>query len=235
MRRLLIFLIIIGGLGFGAYYYAGTLVEGAIEQYGSEAAGTDIALSGVSLTPWQGSAQLNGLTVANPTGFGDGYAIQVSGINVAVDPAEMSSCVLGCEVLYVDEITVYDPVIKFVEGQGGSNIDKILESAQSGGEPDPNAMKVIIRTLNILGGSVSLDTPLGQLVELPLPPITLNNIGSESQPADAGIVMAEVLSELLPNITQAIATGQLEGVLEGVEGVGDEAGKIGDTIRGIFD
>jgi hypothetical protein len=114
-----IILIIVGVLVIGiagAVYYVMTnldsIVKGAIEKYGSEAAKTAVRVSSVSIRLTEGKGEISGLTVANPHGFSSPNVFRLGKISVKIDTRSVTS-----SPIVIDEIHISSPQVVYEMNQ----------------------------------------------------------------------------------------------------------------------
>ncbi|WP_193173624.1 DUF748 domain-containing protein [Nisaea nitritireducens] len=210
-----------------------SLVKDVIEEQGTRVAGVPVTVSGVKIEVLDGRAGINGLTVGNPSGFKSDSAISLGGISVALDTASVSQ-----PVIVIKEISVDGPEVTYELMPGGNNIGTIADnvkknsggggssSAPSSGESGGTDKKLIIETLKVRGGKVTVAASLldqGKALEARLPDITLRNIGKESGGATPEEVAAEVMAALTDAASRAAAS---IGVGKTLEALKQNLGKI---------
>lgn len=205
-----------------------SLVKDVIEEQGTRVAGVPVSVSGVKIEVLDGRAGINGLAVGNPSGFKSDSAISLGGISVALDTASVSQ-----PVIVIKEITVDEPAVTYELMPGGNNIGIIAgnvkknsgggsssSGAASSGESGGTDKKLIIETLKIRGGKVTVAASLldqGKALEARLPDITLRNIGKNSGGATPGEVAAEVMAALTDAASRAAASIGVGKTLEALK------------------
>ena len=205
-----------------------SLVKDVIEEQGTRVAGVPVSVSGVKIEVLDGRAGINGLAVGNPSGFKSDSAISLGGISVALDTASVSQ-----PVIVIKEITVDEPAVTYELMPGGNNIGIIAgnvkknsgggsssSGAASSGESGGTDKKLIIETLKIRGGKVTVAASLldqGKALEARLPDITLRNIGKDSGGATPGEVAAEVMAALTDAASRAAASIGVGKTLEALK------------------
>lgn len=257
MRRFLFILLLLVAIVGGVLYYVlnnlGGIIETTIEDFGSEATKTEVALTSVDLSLAEGSAALNGLTVGNPTGYSSSDAVSLGRINVAVDLDSLQSCgATGCDVITLKSVDVESPKILYELGQGGNNLETIqknveaytaaLSSGSSSGSSS-SGTKLIIDRLSIRDGQIAVRRGDSKIADVPLPTITMTKIGASQGGAEPGEIASIVVGRLMQASLGAVATAGIQGLLGGAGDVVDDAGgllkdggkKAGDKIKGIFD
>ena len=205
-----------------------SLVKDVIEEQGTRVAGVPVSVSGVKIEVLDGRAGINGLAVGNPSGFKSDSAISLGGISMALDTASVSQ-----PVIVIKEITVDEPAVTYELMPGGNNIGIIAgnvkknsgggsssSGATSSGESGGTDKKLIIETLKIRGGKVTVAASLldqGKALEARLPDITLRNIGKDSGGATPGEVAAEVMAALTDAASRAAASIGVGKTLEALK------------------
>lgn len=212
-----------------------SLVKDVIEEQGTRVAGVPVSVSGVKIEVLDGRAAINGLTVGNPSGFKSDSAMSLGGISVALDTASVSQ-----PVIVIKEISVDGPSVTYELMPGGNNIGTIADnvkknsgggsssSAPSSKESSGTDKKLIIETLKVRGGKVTVAASLlnqGKTLEARLPDITLRDIGKKSGGATPEEVAAEVMAALTDAASRAAAS---IGVGKTLEALKDRLGKIND-------
>lgn len=225
----IVLFIVLALIGVGVYVYlnAGSLVEQAIETYGTRAAGTEVAVDSVDIEIVQRTAAINGFTIDNPAGFSNGDAFSLDQISVSIDPEQMSQ-----DLIVLTEVIVNNPQVLYEYGQNGTNIDAIranIESYQrslsggggsgAGGDEGPGA-KMIIDRLHFTGGTV-VATAAGETVMVDLPPLTLTNIGRASGGETAAQIAVQVGERFTRHVSETVARSRIERELGLDEGVVD--------------
>ena len=205
---LLLFLVIAIG---GSIYYLLTnldsLVEAAIEKYGSEATQTSVLVDSVKINLTDGAAGITGLTVGNPTGYGFANAFSLGEIRAAIDLQSLQE-----EPYIINEITVLAPQV-FVEvnEDNKTNLNELKNklTANSSAKPqdaqaeppsDGSAAEplLIIRKLTFADGTIQAKVAAlnNKEYKLKLPSLDMNNLGGSK-----GATATELASEILKRLT----------------------------------
>lgn len=226
------------------------LIKSGIEKYGSAATQAAVEVDRVSLSLGTGEGALNDLTVGNPKGFDTPYALNLNSISVKIDTASLR----GTGPIIIDDITVKNPKVYYeIIGRKQNNLDTLSDNAatytrnkesaartaNAGTESKGEGRKVVIKSLMIEGGEISVAHYLlkDQSLQTKLPKIHLTNLGQNNK----GIAPAEVADQVMRAITNATSRaaavtiakelGGLKnlpaGVLEGAEGGLD-------AVKGLF-
>ena len=142
MKKTLIAVIVIVLLAVaaGLYYVFSNLdaiVKAAIERFGSEAVKTSVQVDTVAIGLAEGSASVQGLTVANPRGFSLPYAFSLGEITVDINLEKT-----GRDLIAIDRIDIAAPQVFYEINQnreGSLNVLKDNLGSGSGGSAGPSA------------------------------------------------------------------------------------------------
>ena len=227
----------------------GTIVKTGVETVGPTLTKTTLTLNKASFSLFAGRAELGGLVVGNPTGFKSESAISIGEIALQVKPSSVAS-----DVVEIDEITIKTPVITYEQALTGNNISKLLanvnESTASlmGGKdatkkddkaatPDAASQKRFrVKLVRVEGTTVKVDATMlgGTALAIPLPPITIENIGTSGNGVTAGELTSEVLKQVLAAVTRAVAENLTKGGGMFKDGAGGAVEKAGEGLKNLF-
>ena len=105
-----IFVILILAVAGGVYYVVANLdsiVKTNIEKYGSETTQTAVKVDNVLIRLTEGSAAINGLTIANPAGFSLPYAFSLGQIATDIDIDKTTKEVIAIELINISAPQVF--------------------------------------------------------------------------------------------------------------------------------
>ncbi len=222
------------------------IIKTAVTKIGSAVTGTKVEMDSFS-SSFGGTVELTGFRVANPEGYRDPYAFQVAQVRVGVDVGSLFS-----DKIEVREVLISGTKVNFeLKLNGSSNLTDIKQNVETfagegGGQPEspdqpatqePEAAreaaqkKVVIRIVKVEGTELSVSSSLlNTTVPLPLPPITLTDLGEGK---NFGETVNEFAAKMLAAILTAVSDSGLR--LDGLKGIGDsltEAGKgLGDSLK----
>lgn len=233
-----------------------SLIQKAVEKYGSEATQAEVKLKEVKLNVTSGQGMLGGLKVGNPKGFSTPAAFQLGSIGVALDTATVTA-----NPVVIKQIVIEAPEVTYELTPAGSNVAAIQKNVDAymaklgvkpggGGAPqkaqsDGDGTKVVIETLTVRGGKVNVSATIlqGKAMSTPLPEITLKDIGKESKgatPAEVSAKLLTVLNEATVKAAGSIGVGatldslqkSLSGAAAGATGAAaGAAGKAGEAAK----
>jgi hypothetical protein len=189
MKKILLglFLLVIIALGAGVYYvytHLDSLVEMAIEKFGSEATQTAVRVDRVRIKLQDGSAGIYGLSVSNPEGFEMSSVFDLGEISTRLDIKNTNK-----DLIVIDQITITALQVFYeMNGARNVNLSALLNNLGGGSSSTPQssasspAPKLIIRKLSFTEGSINaLIVPLeNRTYDLKLPPIVMSNLGGKN-------------------------------------------------------
>lgn len=236
----------------GVYLWSSldSLVEAAIEKYGSQITQTRVEVGGVKLALTSGEGTIRGIEVGSPTGFSRKQIFTLDRVSVAVDPKTVTE-----DVVVIDKVLIQAPQIFYeINDKGQSNVDilkKNVQQATAGKakseSTDSKQVKLIIRKLIIDKGEI--DARIAALdnkdLSANLPRIELTDIGKNSGGATPAEVAEKVANVLIEKIGPAVAGLGVQQYLgksaedakaqlkeKADKAIGDQ---VGDKLKGLFD
>lgn len=248
-------------------FWVSPLASGAVKKATPQFLGVNASLASLNLNLYNGHLALNDFQLVNPVakGYSENNSFQVGKVEVKIDPMSVFS-----DVIHIKKIEIADPKIRYELKGITSNFSAMLEGmkekkdaeskteakkpeAKKADDKKAGGKKVIIDEVSLHGATVTVATglTLGAGVPLPLPPITLKDIGKESNGTSIGNALMEILGAI-QNGAAAIATGAIKGVgavggaaigaatnlVGGAVGIvgdtaGAAAGVAGDAVKGV--
>lgn len=230
---------VIGVVAIG--FFLGPIVTKAVNTIGPKVTGTAVTLDAAKISPLTGGATLAGLFVGNPQGWTSDKAFYLGQVRASVQPTSL----LGSHIV-VNEVFIDGPEFVYEKRLlGGSNIDALLKQieANMGGAQQPapaepeaqpaKPLKFAIKSFRLQNAKASV-VIAGQTVSVPLPPLTITDLGVAEGGITPDQVAAKVLQRVLGQIVEAAG-----GVLKDAGGAALEGGKdgakaAGDAAKGVF-
>ncbi len=221
-----------------------SIVKKSVETVGPQLTKVDVRLGSAKLSPMNGNGELSKLFVGNPEGYKSPSSIEAGNVRVEVK----LSTVLK-DTIQIDEVNIQAPVITFEGGLTGNNLMTILknlEGAPDDVKPTPKGKpaseggkKFFVKNVVINGGQIHvLVTGLGaKPLTIPLPPIHLQNIGSENNGVTAAQLCKEILKPLIGSATKAgldAIAGIGSNVKELGKGATEQLNKTTSGLKGFF-
>lgn len=214
---LLVALLVVGGLFFYGLRNLDSIIETAVERFGSDATQTEVAVGGVQVDLQKGRLQLADLTVANPPGYNTDYALALGGVAVQVDPSSISS--REDAVVVIDEISVDGAhIVAELQGLEKSNLQELAKNVQSrlpaeqGRKPEPeteaeySGPNFRVRAFRFADADIDLVSDQFGDRTIKMPAVTASDLGGT-----AGLPPAELSAALLQQVLdQAVAAVRKE-------------------------
>lgn len=215
------------------------MVLKGVNAAGPAALGVPVTLQGSDISLVRGKAALTGLHIGNPEGYKTDGLFDLGSISVDIDNSTLLS-----DTLVIKEIAIDGLALTYEKGLLNSNLGALIDQLSAGKEEgeakeeekaaeEKPGKKVIIEKLSITGSQMNFSITGaaaltgGGSIPLPLPPITLTDLGKEKE----GVTVAEAVQDVLQAILGAAGTaisgaGNLIG--GGVGAVGDGAMAVGE-------
>jgi hypothetical protein len=199
---LLIIILLIGG---AAWYYVSFRLDDAIangiEEAGGAAFGTFVKVGGVKTSIRDGTLSISSITVANPPGYNNKFAIRLNAIEAAVD----------YDSFEIKRVIIDNPEVVIEEKGGQTNFSDLLVNIQSdqsepaadadadadGGDgADTDATTIIIRHFRMNQTRASFESKsLDRYSDLKVDEIEMNNI-SGTPTEVANLIATEIIKEI---------------------------------------
>ncbi|MBC8010943.1 MAG: hypothetical protein H7067_12700 [Burkholderiales bacterium] len=222
-----------------AGFFLGPIVKKAVNTVGPKITGTRVELESAKISPLSGGGTLAGLFVGNPQGWTGDKAFYLGEVRASVQPASLiSDCVMVNEVFIDGPEFVYERRLL-----GGSNIDaliKQIETNTGGGTRQPTTegesgepMKFAVKSFRLQNAKVSL-MGAGQTITVPLPPLTITDLGVAQGGITADQVATAVLKQVLAQIGVVAADVLVKSGGAFLEGGGKGAEGAKDAAKGAF-
>lgn len=214
------------------------------------------------------SVNLDSFILGNPEGYETDHAIAFNRIYVDLDKSTLFNDVIVVNTVLIDGMSIV-----LEQGLTENNISKIISNLKSSSksadaqeeaaedqaeaqnkEEPKEAKKIVIRKIMVTNASVSISAKGlgGNALPIPLPPITLTNVGGDPDKDPDGVTLAQAIEEFLNAILESagkigIDVGDLsKTVLDSAKILGDQAGAAlknsnealkgtGDALKGTGD
>ena len=226
--------LLIGAFVF-TQFFLDHAVTAAVNQFGPSITQTKLQLKETVLSPLTGRGTLRGLVVGNPAGWSEKPLCSVGEVHVAVQPSSL----LGDHVL-VNEVSIDGAEFNYETKLIASNVGDLLKNLEqaagatgrleaAGGTP----RKFAVKSFRLTNGKIHVGVA-GRALVLPLPPITLTDIGTKEggiTPDQAAVVVAK---RLVAGIAEASAQGAADLAKTGGAGAIEGARQVGEAIKGLF-
>lgn len=191
----LVFLLLLagGGIWYFTTFKLDSMIEQQIEQVASRSMGTVVSVGAVKTDLRQGSMTISDITIANPPGYRNPYALKLSGIEAAVE----------YETLDVRRVIIEKPDIVVEEKNGQTNIQALLSGLDSlpeepetdaDGQPVP---EIVIHLFRMNESRAAFESAsLDKATTIEVDAVELTNIKGTPQVV-ATVIAREILNEIV--------------------------------------
>lgn len=232
MKKYLFPLLIFALLGVGGLYWLSDnldeLIAQAITQHGSAMTQARVGVEHVEIQAKNGKGVISGLFVGNPKGFKTPHALRVERIEVDIDLATLTEDAILVRMLVIDQ-----PDVIYEKGEAMTNFDAIqkniatylgLQKKTQGGT------RLIIEELTICNARAQASAGFmgGKTVSIPLPDISLKNVGKAKGGISPGELGQEIANALKAKLSIA---GNFERLKNST---GEALDKAGSAIKGLL-
>ncbi len=246
MKKLLLVSAVLVVLGLSAVvvagFFLGPIVTKAVNTVGPRITGTKVELASASISPLTGGGTLKGLLVGNPAGWTSDKAIIIGEARASIQPASL----LGSHIL-INEVFVDGPEFVFEQRLlGGNNIAALLKQIEAntgGGSAAPEAkageakagepLKFAIKSFRIQNAKMALSIA-GQSLTVPLPPLTITDLGV----AEGGITADQVVGQVLKRVLAQLGVAATEAAMKVggafLDGGAEGAKSAREAAKGAF-
>lgn len=169
------------------------IIKQVVEATGSEVTGTRVSLGGAKFTLTEGRGELQGLSIANPSGFSSKNIFEMDTVAIQVDPTSLTG-----SVIVIDEVTI-DGARLLAEQKGlTTNLKALMENMDTGEEAPPPEegsaadVRLMLAKFNFVNIQASLLTEQWGEQNLTLPPIRLQNLGDR----ETGLTPTELANQI---------------------------------------
>ncbi len=228
-KIILILSAVIIGVIFFVNPYLSDAIKDKMESQASKILGVDVTIDDFEISILTGSAEVTGLSIANPPGFLSYKAFYFDKIAAQVDVFSVFS-----DIVVIKHIAIIRPEINYEIAIGETNINMIQSNiadkkaentnnygdnlsadvGSAGGNNGSNSgSKFIIEDLKIT--KIKVMTRLGGGVQtIEIPEIHLQNIGKDGQEKSFRDVSVQIMGAVLTALSQADINLVLGGVIE---------------------
>ncbi len=247
LRRVVVGVIVVVAVLLVCLQHMTPVVKSAMETFGPKITGAPLTLEKVSFSLVAMRFEMTGLVLGNPEGYKTPSAVEVGRVYVKVNPLSLFT-----DTIRVQQILVEDPAITYEVGLGNSNIGTILENVdkfsgaseaepgETAGAPEPEGesgggRKVVIEEVKVSGGRIRLSAKvlMGVAAPIPLPTVTLHDIGKSEEGGDEGVSMIQATSDVLKGVFSSVVDVAKKGLSSLGDGAKAVGGAIGDGAKAV--
>ena len=232
MKKLAAALLVLCAIaGAVLYWLSGNLdglIKNAIAHYGKAMTKAEVAVGSVNIAPADGKGAISDLVIGNPPGFKTAHAMKVGRIELEVDAASMPK-----DVIVIRRIAIQAPDVIYEKGDAMTNFDAIQKNIAAYLGPKKQGKggtRLIIEELTLCNARAQASAGFmgGKTVSIPLPDISLKNVGKAKGGISPGELGQEIANALKAKLSVA---GNFERLKNST---GEVLDKAGSAIKGLL-
>ena len=229
MRKLFLTLGLIMLVGAGlAWYFVNmrmdSMIESRLKRAATASLGNHVEVGGVETDLGNGTLTVREISVANPPGYKNPYAMRFNGVEAAVD----------YETLEIRRVVIVEPEFLIEELNGNTNFQQMLDALEAGeavvpaADPATPEPEITIRHFRIDGARAGFESAsLDRYTDLKVEAIEMNDLkGTPTELANQ--ISQKVLKELSSEASMALLEAQAR------KKAGDLGDSVSDSLGKIF-
>ena len=216
-------------------FFLGSIVKAGVNRLGPVVTQTPVSLAAAHISPLSGEGTLTGFRVGNPKGWSDRNAFSFATIHIDVEPRSLFG-----DHIVVNAIEIDQPEFNYETKVVSSNIGDLMANIEGQGQQggttaagNGRPLKFEVKKFVLRNGKVTLGVGPAA-VTLPMPPITLENLGT----SQGGITSGQLASAVIRSISSSVLSATAQGATQIGKTSGAAAAegvkKAGEAIRGLF-
>ncbi|MCX8045044.1 MAG: AsmA family protein [Desulfobacterota bacterium] len=241
VQRLLLYgvstAVCIGAFFVLAFLSLGSIIRHALTSYATTMLGTSVKIGACAVSLFTGEIRLCDIAIENPEGFSTQEAIRIATLTVRYNPLSLLR-----DTTVITSLTIQKPDIRYERNSETDNIRALLgaieqrrrkhaparqEKGLLANQGSRDKKKFLLRELVVASGNMTLSIPMvsGKTLSFPLPPLRLNNLGSDTGGATAAAIATLVFKSLYASLSRSVidtAVGTLFGPLQKQDGLKGE-------------
>ena len=210
VRLVLAVVVLVVVAGVVGYLWLDTIAKEAVQRGGTYAMGVDTTVDKVSLRPFAGQLQMQGLNVANPKGFSGVHLMQTGTFELELVPSSLMDKTIVLKKFELDGLDMY-----IDQQMPRSNISVIMDNLKKLGDEKPKDQKPSegknyrVDLITIRNVVAHVKVLAGPELTIKIPEIQLKNVTGDNA---AGVALPVLVARILPAILAAVLE-QGKGVL----------------------
>jgi len=252
VRLVLAVVVLVVVAGVVGYLWLDTIAKEAVQRGGTYAMGVDTTVDKVSLRPFAGQLQMQGLNVANPKGFNGAHLMQTGTFELELVPSSLMDKTIVLKKFELDGLDMY-----IDQQMPRSNISVIMDNLKKLGDEKPKDQKPSegknyrVDLITIRNVVAHVKVLAGPELTIKIPEIQLKNVTGDNA---AGVALPVLVARILPAIVAAVLEsgkgvlppelamalrgdvsaltaqlgGQAQQMVKGVQG------EIGKSLKGVL-
>jgi hypothetical protein len=210
VRLVLAVVVLVVVAGVVGYLWLDTIAKEAVQRGGTYAMGVDTTVNKVSLRPFAGQLQMQGLNVANPKGFNGAHLMQTGTFELELVPGSLMDKTIVLKKFELNGLDMY-----IDQQMPRSNISVIMDNLKKLGDEKPKDPKPSegknyrVDLITIRNVVAHVKVLAGPELTIKIPEIQLKNVTGDNA---AGVALPVLVARILPAILAAVLE-QGKGVL----------------------
>ena len=236
---LLVVLIIAGAYYVWNYFDWQSKVRNMVHIYGSQVVGTNVNIGRIDISLKDGHGTVSDITVGNPNGYSKDLIINLGKVAVKVDTDSVVKALKETaqktgpktKTIVIDEVRVSKPEVTYeLMNLNRNNANDVManikkntaSTAKEQPKPqDKDAIQynVAVKKVVVEDGTATVAAGLlgvSKSLSVPLPTVTINNVGTDKQGVTVGEGLARLFQEILKATIGAVSKVNLNDLLGGV-------------------
>jgi hypothetical protein len=202
VRLVLAVVVIVVVAGVVGYLWLDTIAKEAVQRGGTYAMGVDTTVDKVSLRPFAGQLQMQGLNVANPKGFNGAHLMQTGTFELELVPGSLMDKTIVLKKFELNGLDMY-----IDQQMPRSNISVIMDNLKKLGDEKPKDQKPSegknyrVDLITIRNVVAHVKVLVGPELTIKIPEIQLKNVTGDNA---AGVALPVLVARILPAIVAAV-------------------------------
>lgn len=197
VRRIILGVILLVIIAVVALYFSlDSIIKNTVQSQATTSLNLNTTLNSAALSLFGGKLSLNQLNVASPQGYAAPQMLSVGDTSVAVSYGQLRD-----DPIHVGTISIDKPMLVIEEKDGVLNFKKAMDGMPQGNSAPSTPsnkppMKLIIDELSVTNPQVVVKGMPGGDITVPIPSLTLKNIGNADS-AQNGAAVKDVVMQVI--------------------------------------
>jgi uncharacterized protein involved in outer membrane biogenesis len=242
-----VFLLLAGGLAALVVaalvvltFFLGSIVKAGVNKYGPGLTKSKVELADARIFPLTGNGTIRGLLIGNPPGWKSDRAIYLGEAHLSVAPLS-----LWGDHIVINDILIDQPEFVYETKIFSSNLQDLIKNMRDAAGPAPDTAAIAaakasqprryeVKRIRLQNGKVTI--ALGSSsTRVPLPSLTLTDLGTKEGGLTAGKLAAVIMRDVLQQVlAAAAANGGKPTGSAAVDATVDAAKKAAEALKELL-
>ena len=224
-------------------YFLGSIVRAGVNRYGPPLTKTRVELAGAEISPLTGSGTIRGLVIGNPPGWHSDRAVYLGQAHLSIEPFSL----FGDHVI-VNDILIDQPEFVYETKIISSNLKDLLKNIEAstsdgsqGVEPAKTnsgpPRRFEVKRFRLQNARVTIGVGAAAIT-VPMPTITINDLGTKEGGITANQLTAavreRVLRQVLLTAAEAIGKASKSAGSAATDTTIDAAKRAAEDLKKLF-